>query len=299
MRIALFHGYELTGSGSNEYTRYLSRALAEQGHEVHVLCRESSPEAIEHITKAMDWGAPHEPRVLFERQTSGSCTLHQLPHASVRPVYLTDKQRPGNVKAFETLTDAELEDYHESTLSAVSAVLARFPVDILHANHLVWQPVVAAETNVPFVIYPHGSAIEYTVRRDPRYHRAAARALRAASGLISGSQEVLSRILELYPPLAAELREKSAIVGVGVDTSAFRPIPLDERVDAIARVRPEPGGKTPAQTEELWASLRVENGVRSTITRAPTTILGRTMTSGGSSPGFHGTPGVSCSTSAR
>ena len=66
---------------------------------------------------------------------------------------------------------------------------------------------------------------------------------------------MLSRILELYPPLAAELREKSAIVGVGVDTSAFRPIPLDERVDAIARVRPEPGGKTPAQTEELWAQL--------------------------------------------
>ena len=55
MRIALFHGYELTGSGSNEYTRYLSRALAEMGHEVHVLCRESSPDAIEHVSKAMDW----------------------------------------------------------------------------------------------------------------------------------------------------------------------------------------------------------------------------------------------------
>ena len=66
---------------------------------------------------------------------------------------------------------------------------------------------------------------------------------------------MLSRILELYPPLAAELREKSAIVGVGVDTSAFSPIPVDERVDAIARVRTEPGGKTPAQTEELWARL--------------------------------------------
>ena len=183
MRIALFHGYELTGSGSNEYTRYLSRALAEMGHEVHVLCRESSPDAIEHVSKAMDWGAPqpHQPRVLFERETSGSCTLHQLPHASVQPVYLTDKQRPGNVKAFETLTDAELEDYHESTLNAVRSVLARFPVDILHANHLVWQPVVAAETSVPFVIY--------SPRKRYRVHRQARSEIPTCGGAGASSRE--------------------------------------------------------------------------------------------------------------
>ena len=46
MRVAIFHGFELTGSGSNEYTRYLSRVLARQGHDVHVLCREPDPAAI-------------------------------------------------------------------------------------------------------------------------------------------------------------------------------------------------------------------------------------------------------------
>ena len=29
LKIALYHGYELTGTGSNEYTRYLSRTLAQ------------------------------------------------------------------------------------------------------------------------------------------------------------------------------------------------------------------------------------------------------------------------------
>ena len=33
LKISLYHGYELTGSGSNEYTRYLSRTLAQLGHE--------------------------------------------------------------------------------------------------------------------------------------------------------------------------------------------------------------------------------------------------------------------------
>ena len=55
MRIGIYHGYELTGSGSNEYTRYLSRALAEAGHEVHIICREPHPESIAHITRALAW----------------------------------------------------------------------------------------------------------------------------------------------------------------------------------------------------------------------------------------------------
>ena len=46
MRIALFHGYELSGSGSNEYTRCTWRALALAGHDVQVLCREPKPSAI-------------------------------------------------------------------------------------------------------------------------------------------------------------------------------------------------------------------------------------------------------------
>ena len=41
MRIGLYHGYELTGSGSNEYTRYLAAALARDGHAVCVIAGSS------------------------------------------------------------------------------------------------------------------------------------------------------------------------------------------------------------------------------------------------------------------
>ena len=47
MRIGLFHGWELRGSGSNEYTRYLARALVRAGHDVEILCRDEAPEDID------------------------------------------------------------------------------------------------------------------------------------------------------------------------------------------------------------------------------------------------------------
>ena len=114
MRIAIFHGWELTGSGSNEYARYFSWALARAGHEVHVACREEHPERIVHATAAYRWDGRGGCEELFsgrEIDASGSCTIHVLPHGEVRPVFVTDKQRVGNVKAFTDMSDAELEAY--------------------------------------------------------------------------------------------------------------------------------------------------------------------------------------------
>jgi len=40
MRILIFHGYLLRGTGSNIYNASLARALASLGHEVHLVCQE-------------------------------------------------------------------------------------------------------------------------------------------------------------------------------------------------------------------------------------------------------------------
>ncbi len=79
MRLAIFHGFELTGSGSNEYTRYLSRALARHGHDVQVLCREPHPADIPHVARAFAWDASGKSRQLFSRDVGDEgVTLHQL-----------------------------------------------------------------------------------------------------------------------------------------------------------------------------------------------------------------------------
>lgn len=255
MRIGLLHGYELSGSGSNEYVRYLSRALAREGHEVEILCREPRPERIPHVGRAWAWDARGRRRELFARDVEGACTVHQLPHGPVRPVYLTDKQREGNVKAFVDCSDRELRQYHAHCVRAVCAVLERHPVDLLHANHLVWQPMVAAETGAPFVVFPHGSAIEYTVRADPRFLAHARKALDAAAGLITGSREVLERIFRLFPRRRRALAAKSRIVGIGVDTDLFAPVPRDQRRASVGRIAPPFTGKPSALADELRARL--------------------------------------------
>ena len=123
LKIALYHGYELSGSGSNEYTRYLTRTLCQLGHGVSLICREPEPAAHAFIGRALSYTASGEPSESFRREiTEGAqVTLHRLPETSCYPVYLKDKQRPGRVKAFPEMTDAELGEYH----AAMSATLAR------------------------------------------------------------------------------------------------------------------------------------------------------------------------------
>ena len=44
MRILLWHGYLLGGTGSNVYTRQLARAWSRAGHDVTVFCQDPAPE---------------------------------------------------------------------------------------------------------------------------------------------------------------------------------------------------------------------------------------------------------------
>ena len=42
MRVLVFHGYLLGGTGSNVYNARLAAALARAGHEVHLLARSAT-----------------------------------------------------------------------------------------------------------------------------------------------------------------------------------------------------------------------------------------------------------------
>src|SRR5437870_10386609 len=44
MRILFWHGYLLSGTGSNVYTRAIAREWSRAGHDVVVFCQEPSPE---------------------------------------------------------------------------------------------------------------------------------------------------------------------------------------------------------------------------------------------------------------
>ena len=281
MTIGIYHGYELTGSGSNEYTRYIARGLARLGHHVHVLCRDHRPASLDYVKAAYLWtlggsgGLNATSDLLFlrdkddlpKRETSagGSVTVHVLPHAQIRPVFVCDKQRKGDVRMFIDLDDTQLSDYHTVSTTAVRAVLTAFPMQVVHANHLVYQPIVCADAcaavGVPFIIFPHGSSIEYTVHRDERFVKLAADALEKSALVISGSVEVAERIDKLYqdqPDFIHMLHKKRAIVGVGTDTSLFKSVGFGKRAAKIANVESFNstfGGKAATQSAALRTQL--------------------------------------------
>ncbi len=199
MRVLVFHGYMLRGTGSNIYNLNLARALARQGHEVHLLCqdRDVRPEGV-HV---------HNPDI-----------------GGLLPVYVKDPYPGFEVKAFPELSEAELDRYLDANVAAVRAVAEEAGgIDLALANHLVMGPAILARADVaPFAAKIHGSALEYTVKPHPRFLPYAEEGMRAASGALVGSRHTAESLWAALSDVEG-LREKTRLGPPGVDIEAFRP----------------------------------------------------------------------------
>lgn len=198
MRVLVFHGYMLRGTGSNIYNANLARALARMGHEVHLLCqdRETKIEGVE---------------------------IHNPDIHGLLPVYVKDPYDGFEVKAFPELSDEELDRYIEANVSAVREVAGRAGgIDVALANHLVMGPAILARAGVaPFAAKIHGSALEYTVKPHPRFLPYAREGMEAANGVLVGSRHTAESLWAALPD--AGLEEKTRLGPPGVDTETFRP----------------------------------------------------------------------------
>ncbi|HEU4392716.1 MAG TPA: glycosyltransferase family 4 protein [Solirubrobacterales bacterium] len=199
MRVLVFHGYMLRGTGSNIYNVNLARALAGLGHEVHLLCQD------------------REVRI-------EGVQIHNPDIHGLLPVYVKDPYDGFEVKAFPELTEAELERYIEANVSAVRGVAeAVGGVDAALANHLVMGPAVLARAGIgPFAAKVHGSALEYTVKPHPRFLPYAEEGMKAASGVLVGSGHTAESLWAALPDVPG-LREKTRLGPPGVDLAEFRP----------------------------------------------------------------------------
>jgi glycosyltransferase involved in cell wall biosynthesis len=199
MRVLLFHGYMLRGTGSNIYTLNLAQALARLGHEVHLLCQDREVK--------LDGVEIHNP------------DIHGL-----LPVYVKDPYEGFEVKAFPEMTDAELDRYIEANVTAVREVAAAAgDFDAALGGHLVMGPCILARAGIdPFAAKIHGSALEYTVKPHPRFLPYAEEGMRAASCVLVGSRHTAESLWAALPEVRG-LREKTRLGPPGVDTERFRP----------------------------------------------------------------------------
>lgn len=199
MRVLLFHGYMLRGTGSNIYTANLARALAGLGHEVHLLCQDRGVE-IEGVE------------------------IHNPDIGGLLPVYVKDPYEGFEVKAFPELSDEELDRYIEANVAAVREVAAAVGgFDAALGGHLVMGPAILARAEVgPFAAKIHGSALEYTVKPHPRFLPYAEEGMKAASCVLVGSRHTAESLWAALPDVPG-LRGKTRLGPPGVDTDEFSP----------------------------------------------------------------------------
>ena len=215
MRILLWHGYLLGGTGSNVYTRALAREWSNAGHEVVVVSQEPHPEQY-------DLGAARTVRPELDGPL---------------PVFVLDRYEGHEPRLLQELTREEREHYVERNAAALRALL---PADLVFANHVLLGGPVGAASGAPYAVKAHGSELEYSMRESPELQAWGRESLAEAKAVFVGSEHI-RRVLEEVVGHVERVHE----VPPGVDVEQFRPRPRAEALEALLeearRDPPNPG----------------------------------------------------------
>jgi glycosyltransferase involved in cell wall biosynthesis len=224
MRILVFHGYLLHGTGSNVYNAELGAALVRAGHEVHLLCQEADPFSLEWVDAVGEWSDGG--LRLDVRREPVRATVYRPDIAGVLPLYVADRYEGFDARPFQDLTEFELERYLERNVAAVREVVERVRPDVALANHLVMGPLILARAlgdDVPYAVKVHGSDLTFTVGPYPRFRPHAVQGAARARGLLVGSRHTAEQLWAQVPDAAARTR----LGPPGVDVERFTPGPGD------------------------------------------------------------------------
>jgi glycosyltransferase involved in cell wall biosynthesis len=203
VRILLWHGYLLGGTGSNVYTRSLAREWSRAGHEVVVFSQEPRPEQY-------DLGGAQTVRPDIGR---------------LLPVFVLDRYEGLDARRLPDLTREERERYVE--LNAAS-LRDHLPADLVFANHVLLGGPVGAESGARFAVKAHGSELEYAIRGNPELAAWARDSLVPAQAVFVGSEHIRDVLEEVVSHV-----ERVHEVPPGVDVDEFRPEPRDEALAAL------------------------------------------------------------------
>jgi glycosyltransferase involved in cell wall biosynthesis len=260
MRVLVFHGYMLRGTGSNIYNASLARTLVELGHEVHLLCQDRHAAELPFVDAVGSWG-PNGLRVDGAREPV-RCTVYLPDIGRTLPVYVADEYEGFDAVPFPALDDEALERYVAANVAAVREVADRAPADAALANHAVMGPAVLARAiggRVPYAAKVHGSALEYTVRPHPeRFLPYAREGLSGAEAVLVGSRHTAESLWSVLDDPG--LPPKTRLGPPGVDVRSFRPRRPPEAATRLRRLADRVGaeevaawGREPGAAEALRA----------------------------------------------
>jgi glycosyltransferase involved in cell wall biosynthesis len=222
MRVLVFHGYLLRGTGSNVYNAELCAALARTGHTVDLLSQERRPQELEFVDAVGTWEGG-QPRVEVLREPV-RVTAWRPDIGSLLPTYVVDRYEGVEARSLLDCSDAEIEAYVEANVAAIRDVCARAAPDVALANHLVMGPAIVGRAldGAPYAVKVHGSALEYVVKRDPeRFLPWAREGLAGANAVLVGSRHTGESLWAAMGD--PELPARTRLGPPGVDVDEFRP----------------------------------------------------------------------------
>jgi glycosyltransferase involved in cell wall biosynthesis len=218
LRIHLWHGYLLGGTGSNVYTRALSREWSLAGHEVTVVCQERDPGRYD---------------------LAGAGVVRPELPGGLLPVFVLDRYEGLEPRLLQDFTPRERAAYVEANASALGDL---GPAGLVFTNHVLMGGAVGAGLGGPFRVKAHGSELEYSMRGRPELERWGRDCLATAEGTYVGSAHI-RRVLREVTGHTKHVVE----VPPGVDVDRFRPQePGEALADLLAEAwadPPNPGNR--------------------------------------------------------
>ena len=203
MRILIWHGYLLGGTGSNVYTRQLAREWSRLGHAVTVLCQESHPELYD-----------LEGALVVRPDVGG-----------LLPVFVLDRYEGYEVKLLQDCTREELDGWIEANAAAIRDEL---PADLVFCNHVLLGGAVGAASGARYAIKAHGSELEYSMRGRPELESWGKEVLERAASVFVGS----AHIREVLEDVCGHV-DRVHEVPPGVDIDEWRPQPRAEALEGL------------------------------------------------------------------
>jgi glycosyltransferase involved in cell wall biosynthesis len=206
MRILLWHGYLLGGTGSNVYTRALAREWSLAGHDVVVFCQE--PDA--------------------EQYDVGTARVVRPDIDGLLPVFVLDRYEGLEARLLQDFTGAERDRYVELNARALREHL---PADLVFANHVLLGAPVGAASGARYAVKAHGSELEYSMRGNPELAAWGLETLAGADAVFVGSAHIRAVLEDVVGHV-----ERVHEVPPGVDVDRFH---LEAREDALRRLLEE------------------------------------------------------------
>ena len=206
MKILLWHGYLLGGTGSNVYTRALARAWSRLGHEVTVFCQEPHPDRFD---------------------LAGARVVRPEIDGPL-PVFVLDRYEDSDPRLLQDLSATEREHFVERN---AAALLEHMPADFVFTNHLLLGGPVGAASGMTYTVKAHGSELEFSMRGNDVLCAWACDSLSRARVILAGSEHIRTVIEEVLG--AGDHLGRIGIVPPGVDVEHLKPEARDVALQTL------------------------------------------------------------------